>query len=324
MNHAKTRVSHRCSVMARMDTTLDLVLARLAAGQHGIFDLHTLERIGFSPDQRKQRVRSGRWVRVHDGVYQMGGAPVTWRGNVLAACLAGGSSTVGSHRSAAAVWGVDGGRKEIREILGPRWRRTFEPGLIVHETKVLDPRDVTVVDAIPVTTIERTLLDLGAVVHPHIVERAVETALRREMTSLPDLRATVCRLGRRGRNGVGVLRRIIDERDPDRRLTESSMEMLLMQAIRAHGLPEPVPQHTIFDHGRFVARVDAAYPDLRVALEYESIEWHTGKAALIRDSARRNAVVAAGWLPVAVTVEDLRTGGHRVCDQIRRIRRRAA
>ena len=307
-----------------MDNSRDLTLAQLAEQQHGVFDLGTLDDIGFSPDQRRHRVDAGLWITLHDGVYRIGGAPVTWRGGLLAACLAGGHDTVGSHRSAAAVWDVDGGRTAICEVLCPRWRRAFETGLIVHETKVLDARDITVVDAIPVTTIERTLLDLGAVVHPLIVERAGETALRRELTTLLDLRSTVRRLGRRGRNGVGVLRRIIDERDPDRRLTESAMEMRLLQVLRAHGLPEPVTQYTILDHGRFVARVDGAYPDLRISLEYESADWHTGKAALIRDSARRNAIVAAGWLPVAVTMEDLRTGGHRVCDEIWRIRRRAA
>jgi hypothetical protein len=185
---------------------------------------------------------------------------------------------VGSHRSAATVWNVEGGDERLQEIQCLRWRRPKEPGLIVHESKALDARDVTVVDAIPVTTIERTLLDLGAVRHPLTVERAVETALRRELTTLPDLRSTMRRLGRRGRNGVGVLRRIIDERDPD----------------------------------------------LRIALEYESLAWHKGKEALIRDSARRNAVVAAGWLPISVTVEDLRTGGQRVCAQIRRVRARGA
>jgi hypothetical protein len=195
---------------------------------------------------------------------------------------------------------------------------------VVHESKGLVQRDVTVVDAIPVTTIERTLLDLGAVRHPLTVERAVETALRRELTTLLDLRSTVRRLGRSGRNGVGVLRRIIDERDPDRRLTESAMEMRLLQVLRAHGLPEPVTQHEIRDRGRFVARVDAAYPELRIALEYESVDWHTGKAALLRDSARRNAIVAAAWMPVAVTVDDLRSGGDRVCNDILRVRRRAA
>ena len=161
-----------------MDASLDLAVARLAAQQHGVFDLGALDQIGCSPDQRRHRVRSGLWVPVHDGVYRIGGAPVTWRGGILAACLAGGRECVGSHRSAAAVWDVDGGARELREIVCRRWRRASEPGLIVHETKALDGRDVMVVDAIPVTTIERTLLDLGAVVHPLVVERAVETALR--------------------------------------------------------------------------------------------------------------------------------------------------
>jgi len=307
-----------------MEPSLDLAVARLASAQHAVFDVAGLDALGCSVAERRHRVERGIWVSLHDGVYRIAGAPPTWRGDLLAACLAGGDDTVASHRSAAAIWNVDGGRRDVREILCPRWRRSFEDGPIIHETKALDARDVTVVDAIPVTTIERTLLDLGAVVTPVVVERAVETALRRELTSLLDLRATVRRLGRRGRNGVGVLRGIIDERDPDRRLTESSMEMRLLQALRAHGLPEPVTQHSIYEGGRFVARVDAAYPDLRIALEYESVDWHTGKAALLRDSARRNAVVAAGWLPVAVTVDDLRSGGHRVCDQIHQIRRRAA
>jgi len=196
--------------------------------------------------------------------------------------------------------------------------------VIVHATKMLDLRDVTVIDGIPATTIERTLLDLGAIRHPLTVERAVETSLRKELTTLPDLRATVRRLSARGRNGVGVLRRIIDERDPGRRLTESAMEMRLLQALRANGLPEPVTQYEIREHGRFVARVDAAYPELRIALEYESLDWHTGKAALLRNSKRRTAVVAVGWLPIAVTVDDLRSGGSQVCTEIRRIRSLAA
>ena len=47
---------------------------------------------------------------------------------------------------------------------------------------------------------------------------------------------------------------------------------LAVQVIREHGLPDPVTQHTILDRGRFVARVDAAYPELQIALEYESVD----------------------------------------------------
>lgn len=302
----------------------DHALHALVEQQHGVFDHHLLRQLGITQRQADIRVASGRWTRPFAGVYRIAGTPVTWRSSLLAAVLAGGARSGASHRSGAALWHVEGGDKRIQEIHCPRWRRSHHAGLVVHESKALDARDLTVIDAIPVTTVERTLLDLGAVRHPLTVERAVETALRRELTSLPDLLSTVRRLGKRGRNGAGVLRRILDERDPDRRLTESNMEMRMLQVLRTHGLPPPTTQYEIRHQGRFVARVDAAYPDLRIALEYESFEWHTAKAALVRDSARRNAVVGADWRPIAVTWEDLRTGGQQVCSEIRRARQRAA
>jgi very-short-patch-repair endonuclease len=69
-----------------------------------------------------------------------------------------------------------------------------------------------------------------------------------------------------------------------------------------------------------VARVDFAYPDLKIAIEYDSYEHHTGKAALDRDGARRNAVVAAGWLPVTATAADIRNQGRRLANDLRRAR----
>ena len=307
-----------------METTPDQALAAVAERQHGVFAVPHLDALGFTRHQRQSRVERGLWIALFTGVYRMAGAPISWRGDLLGAVFAGGPHGVASHRSGACVWGVDGGDRHLQEVLCPRWRRDQHPGLIVHESKALDVRDVTVIDAIPVTTIERTLLDLGAVRHPLTVERAVETALRMQLTTLPALRATVRRLGRQGRNGAGVLRRILDERDPDQRLTESAMEMRMRQVLRANGLPLPVVQFEIWYQGRFVARVDAAYPDLRIALEYESFEWHMGKAAHIRDNARRNAIVGANWAPISVTWEDLRSGGQQVCTEIIRARQRAA
>ena len=94
------------------------------------------------------------------------------------------------------------------------------------------------------------------------------------------------------------------------------MEMLLLRVLRDQGLPEPRTQYVVRHRGRFVARVDAAYPEWRIALEYESFAFHTGKEALVRDSRRRNDLVAVDWLPISVTRPDLTTGGHLVCAQI--------
>jgi hypothetical protein len=153
---------------------------------------------------------------------------------------------------------------------------------------------VTVVDAIPGMTIERTLLSLGAVLPSSVVELALDAALRRELTTLDQVRSTLRRLGRPGRNGAGVLRHLVDRHDSETAITESVMETRLQQLLRRHALPMPIFQYEVRSGNRFVARVDAAYPECRVAIEYDSCEHHTGRAALVRDSPRRNALVGIG------------------------------
>ena len=150
-------------------------------------------------------------------------------------------------------------RTDFVEITCPRWRRARHDGVIVHESKALDSCDITTVDGIPVTTAARTILDLGAVCPPIVVEKALEAALRRELVTLSSMRALLDRIGRQGRNGAGVLRRILDERDPQHAPTESDKETELFAVLRKHGLPLPVPQFEIFHNPRFIARPDFAY-----------------------------------------------------------------
>jgi len=300
-----------------------LLLAEVASAHHGMIATHHLELLELSEDQREWLLRTHVLTRSRYGAYRFAAVPPSWKGELLAACWAGGTRAFGSIRSAAAVWDVPGGDQVLQEVTCPRWRRARHETLVVHETKAWEG-DVTIVDGIPVTTIERTILDLGAVRSTDVVERALEAALRRELTTWDAMYETVERLGRRGRNGVGVLRKILDERDADRRLTDSDRERMMLQAFRKHGIPDPVPQYVIRHNGLFIARVDAALPQYKLAFEYESFEWHTGKAALIRDTSRRNQLLAIGWPTIGVTAADLRSGGLVVCRQILDVIRRAS
>ena len=66
-----------------------------------------------------------------------------------------------------------------------------------------------------------------------------------------------------------------------------------------------VPQYTVREpDGRFVARVDLAFPEQRVAIEYDGA-WHGAPGQLARDRRRLNALVAAGWTVLHVTAADL-------------------
>jgi hypothetical protein len=295
----------------------DAALAQFATEHHGVFTTAHAALLGFTEAQTIYRKETGRWLHQHLGAYYVAGAPPSWKGDLLAACWAGGFRAVASHRSAAALWDLAGGRRPIQEITCPRWRRARHEGLVVHESKAFEPVDAMVIEGIPVTTPERTLLDLGAVCHESIVEMALDAAEKRELVTVASVRATVIRLGRSGRNGVGILRRLLDLDRAGRKPPESEMETLLLQVLRRNGFPEPATQYEIRRAGRFVARVDAAYPQWHIAIEYDSYKHHTGRKAIDRDNCRRNKIVASGWLPVTATAEDLRAGGPVLCAAIR-------
>jgi very-short-patch-repair endonuclease len=68
------------------------------------------------------------------------------------------------------------------------------------------------------------------------------------------------------------------------------------------------------DDGRFVARVDFAWPEQKVALEYDGL-WHAEAGRFAKDRQRLNRLQAAGWRVVFVTAADL----HRPAELLARI-----
>jgi hypothetical protein len=301
-----------------MESSLDRAIAVIAEAQHGIFSLRQLDEVGFTRAQRDARLRAGRWGSPYERVYRIAGAPLSWRGHLLGSCWVAHGLAVASHRSAAELWNLPGGRTDLVEITCRRWKRAKADGLVVHETDLLDDCDLRSVDGIPTASVEQTLLGLAAVVHESIVEMAVDRALHRELTTIAQLRKFVDEKGKRGRNGVGVLRRFVRVLDPNAGVPESAMETKLKQLLRRHGLPTPAFQYEIWHHGRFVARVDAAYPEHRIALEYDSYEHHAGNLAIDRDSDRRARIQRADWEPIVFTAAAMRNNGGEALEHLRR------
>jgi predicted transcriptional regulator of viral defense system len=303
-----------------MSRAVDQALAAIGTRHHGVFTIWHARMVRMSEAQIDHRIASGQWTVIHPGVYRIAGTPTSWKGSLLAACWAGGFRAAASHRSAAALHGLAGGRRSMPEITCPRWRRARHD-LVVHESKAIDVIDLTVVEGIPVTTPERTLLDLGAVCSESVVHMALDAAESRELVTLDSVGSALRRLGRPGRNGAGVLRRLVSAKLLGQRPSESEMETLLIRALRRWGFPDPVPQYEIRSNGCFVARVDAAIPKWRVAIEYDSALYHAGRSAHERDSARRNRILAAGFVPVTATAKDLRGDGRELRSAIRAARR---
>jgi very-short-patch-repair endonuclease len=301
-----------------MTSRSDEALGRRATRQHGIFALEHVDALAFSEGARKARISSGRWILIFDGVYRMGGAPRTWRGDLLAACLAAGPGAVASHRSAAALWSLPAGRTDLIEVMCDRWKRARHDGLIVHESLALDDEDRVEKDAVPCSSVARTLFDLARRLTPMMLDANIDTALRRALVSLDDLRRTNARLATKGRPGGRKFRAAVEARTSASALPESVPERVLARMLVRQGLPEPVHQFVVHDDaGGFVARVDLAYPEAKLVIEYDSVEHHTGTAAHYRDAARRNAISEHGFTVLVATAADVKDRANRLARSVR-------
>ncbi len=297
-------------------------LSKLAARQHGVFTVEHARLLAIEAKTLDRLAAMGAVERVHHGVLRFRAVPSMWKGDLLAACWAGGFRAVASHRSAAALWGLKGGRRHIAEITCPRWRRAQHDGLVVHEHTALDPSDCTVVDGIPVTTPELTLLGIAATCSASVLEMALDRAENDRLVTPTSVRSLVGRMARPGRPGIVALRTLLDSRNPEDGIPASERETMLRQGLRAHGLPEPTLQHRIEHEGVFIGRVDAAYPDAWIAIEYDSYEFHGGRLALVRDSERRTNLLAAGWRPFTATDVELKSGCRTLAPALAELLRR--
>lgn len=142
-----------------MHSTDDLVA--LARRQHAVFSGAQATNEGVSRKVLRQRVASGWLTTLGHDVFHVAGTPVTWEAMVMAATLAGGPGTVASHRTAAALWGLDGYARAAVEVTVPRGVRLRRAGTIVHTSTDLDRCASRSRSGIDVTDPARTLLDLA-------------------------------------------------------------------------------------------------------------------------------------------------------------------
>lgn len=296
---------------------VDVAAGRLAQRQYGLVTRAQLRSLGMTDRQITARLASGLLEPVHRGVLRMPAVARSPEQAVLAACLAAGA--VASHRSAAALWGLRGVERPPIDVTVPGQSGRRLAGVVVHRSAGLEAHDVIRRLGIPVTTPGRTLLDLGAVA-PRLVEAAMEDALFRGLVSEAALRRVLDRAGTHGRNGTAVLRDLLDRREPGRAPTESPLEDELVRLLRRHGLPEPVRQHPVALGAGREARIDLAYPELRLGIEADGRRWHSGRADFERDRARANRLAAHGWTMLRFGPDAIRRRGGTVAAEVRAVR----
>ena len=277
-------------------SSLDAAVAALAARQHGVICHAQLVELGLGTAAIHRRVLNHRLQRLHRGVYAVGHPGLTLRGHELAAVFACGPEAVLSHRSAARLWGLLRSGTGGIEVTAPRTREA-RAGLTVHTTRCLTAPDRGVVEAIPVTSVARTIVDLAELLGDAWLGRAIHEA---EVRRLFDLRAVEEALGRvPGRRGANRLRRVLAGYRPEDHDVASEAERRFLSLCRVGGLPAPRPALIA---GR---QVDFYWPRARLAVEVDGAAYHHTRRAFHEDRSRDRSLATLGIQVLRVTWTDL-------------------
>jgi very-short-patch-repair endonuclease len=288
-------VTSLCDLHDMTQASLD----RFGRRQHGLVTRAQALTV-MSRRQVEAQTASGHLVVLRRSVYRIAGSPETWHQHLLAACLAGGPGTYASFRAAAALWGLVGFEPDALEVTVPRTRRARLEGVIVHDSIVTGRLHTTTVQNIPTASAARTLTDLSAVAPRWMVEHAVDDALRRKLVTIRTLSRVAGDLDGRGRRRSRVTRAVLDARRTDAHPGQSEPELRIAKLLVRAGLPAPVHQHRV-RVGRRTRRLDLAYPELMIAIEYDGWSHHSQRSAFDADRARANELELLGWTVLRFT-----------------------
>ncbi len=282
----------------------DEPLAALAARQHGVVALTQLRVLGYSDRMVDGRIARRRLHCVHRGVYAVGHPALTLRGRWLAAVMACGTGAALSHGASAAL-------HDLRPVpSGPidvtAGRRRIADGVRCHASRRYA---TTRVDAIPVTTIEQTALDLAETLAGAQLRSLLEAIERRDRFDLGRFEALIA--ASPGRRGLTRLREALAELTDDAPWTQSQLELAFLELVREHGFPEP--HANVVVAGRLV---DFHWPDHGVVVELDGWRFHKSRRAFEGDRRGDTRLIIAGCRPIRVTQQRVTAGRLELVDDL--------
>lgn len=246
------------------------------------------------------QLRSSAWRRLFPDVYACASLHVTHELLAVAVTRLLVPGAVASGRTAAVLWGVElaGPDDDVECTVAARTSAGAVAG-VRRTRRSLSPADITSRRGIPTTTPLRTALDLSRIRPVDDAVIALDRLLNPGLVFADEVRAAADGLTGRDCRHVRQVTRLADG------LAGSPQETRLRLLLHRSGLPLPVAQYSVRVGDRPVARVDFAWPDLRLALEYEGL-WHGEHQQVARDRRRLNGLTRAGWRVIFVTAADLR------------------
>lgn len=154
----------------------------LADAHNGYFTTAEATDAGLSRRALSHHATVGTLERVDHGIYRLCVYPASRFEDVIVAALWAGAESAISHESALVVHGLGEAMPPVVHLTVPRPFRGKRPGVLVHH-RPLDQAERVIVDAVPVTSVERTLTDVAERSDPALVLAAAHEALDRGLTT---------------------------------------------------------------------------------------------------------------------------------------------
>jgi very-short-patch-repair endonuclease len=271
---------------------VDAPLARLAGRQHGVIATWQLFTLGYPHHRIAVLVRNGWLHRLHRGAYAVGHARLSAKGRWMAAVLACGPDAVLSHRAAAALHDLQ--RIPSGKIDVTAHSSRVHPGVRCHTSRCLPDQDRTLIDGIPVTSVERTLLDLALTYSRQRLRSTIEAAERRDLLDRGRFDSLLARST--GQRGAAPLKRALAELRDEAPWTQSGLERDFLELIREAGLPEP--RTNVLVDGELV---DVYWPANNLVVELDSYDYHRSRRSFEGDRRKDTKHTLAGRRSIRVT-----------------------
>jgi hypothetical protein len=258
----------------------------------------------------ESQLNCGALQKVWYGIYGRGEVNTALRLRGLD--LAAGTTVVACMGTAAAAYGFDIEPNADLHVLNPPGRQLRSAdGLVVHRR---EGAPLTLVGGRTATMPAWTAIEVARSLRRPRALATLDAALRSGTCTLDDLRRAVRRQA--GRRGIVTARELLGLASPK---AESPMESEARLVMIDGGLRPPVLQYEVVDLQGYTWRLDFAWPELRVAAEYDGVGWHSGPDAFLRDRRRSAALQELGWLIVPIIADDVR---YRPRELIRRLETR--
>lgn len=254
----------------------------LVARQAGVITVAQAVGCGLSAAIVHRRARDGGWMRLHPGVYLVGGHRLGDEARVLAAGMWAGDRAVVT-AEAAAYWHrmLDRAPAVIEVTVPAGAKPRPQPGIRLRR-RDLPWQDVIHTRGIRVAQKQLAVLEtaLSLPDGSTFLDRALQKHVR-----FPAFYRAYCR--NMGGHGYAEAGRLISAA-ADR--ADSAAERLLVKLLREAGITG-----WVLDHPFGPYRIDLAFPSVKLAVEVDGWAWHVDPVRFRTDRRKGNAITRAAW-----------------------------